>query len=373
MSSLSDSSGFLDHFSEVEDPRIDRKKLYSMEEILLLTLLAVVSGCDGWADIEIFGKTKLSLLREYLPYENGTPSDDTLRRFFRVLDPVVFQKSFSTWVKAFTNQTQQVIAIDGKTHRRTHDGASNALHLVSAFAAESRMVLGQTAVNEKSNEITAIPTLIKWLDCEGAIITIDAMGCQTNIAKVIRNKKADYILALKRNHKNMYEQVHDYFTDSSLRATCDSYETVNGGHGRIETRRCYSTSDIDWLYGKGDWKGIQSIIMVESTREVEGKTSHEVRYYISSLESNPERMLLSVRSHWAIENSLHWVLDVGFGEDQSRIRKGNAPVNIGAMRHVALNLMQLYKKPRQSIKQLRKLAGWDDQVLQDILAQAKSF
>ena len=360
---------FLDFFESLEDPRIERKKLYPMEEILLLTLCGVVAGCEGWADIEDFGKAKLEILRLYLPYENGTPSDDTLRRFFRAVDPEAFREKFVEWTKSIcVSLDEEIIAIDGKTSRRSHDKSGKALHLVSAFASEARLVLGQKKVSEKSNEITAIPELLEWLDVKGATITIDAMGCQKKIAKLIKEKEGNYVLGLKGNHGNLLEEVQTYFQGNF---NFSQYRTVEKEHGRIETRSCYVTDEIDWISNKRDWIGLKSIIMIESEREIDGKKSKEKRYYLSSLPANAERSLKTVRSHWGIENCVHWVMDMSFGDDASRIRKGNAPENMAIIKHSALNMIRRYKSGRQSIKRLRKQAGWDNNILKRILTHTR--
>ncbi len=371
MTSSPDS--FLDVFSKLEDPRIDRRKLHPLPEILLLTLCGVIAGCDGWEDIEDYGKLKLDFLRSYLPYENGIPSDDTLRRLFRVLDPQEFQERFVTWVQGFTEFKQQIIAIDGKTSRRSFDTDKKALHLVTAFATEARLVLAQMAVEEKTNEITAIPDLLDWLDCKDSLVTIDAMGCQKAIATKIRSKGGDYLLALKGNHAEMHSQVEEFFADIELKQSCEHCKMVDGEHGRIEIRECFVCNDIEWLYGKREWQGLKSIVSIESSRECKGQVQKERRLYISSIDSNAERLLLATRSHWGIENQVHWVLDMSFNEDQIRIRKGNAPQNMAVVRHISLNMIQSHKKPRQSIKRLRKMAGWDNDTLEQILCAMNKF
>jgi predicted transposase YbfD/YdcC len=358
---------FLDFFADLEDPRIDRRKLHPMPEILLVTLCGVIAGCEGWGDIEDFGESKLEFLRRYLPYQNGVPSDDTLRRFFRAIDPKSFEKQFTAWVKSLGLPGEMLIAIDGKTARRSYDTDNQPLHLVSAFASEARLVLGQVKVREKSNEITAIPELLEWLDIRGSTITIDAMGCQREIAKLIREKEGDYILALKGNQGQLYENVRTFF-EGMPPDEWDTAKTIDGEHGRIEERHCYVTGDIEWLTGKDLWEGLSSIGVIESVREEKGNKTVERRYYISSLKPEAQRFLKSIRSHWGIENSLHWVLDMSFGEDQSRIRKGNAPENMAIIRHFSLNLLQKYKTGRQSIRRLRKKAGWDNTTLEGILA-----
>lgn len=362
--------GFLDYFGKIDDPRIDRKKLYPVDEILLTTLCAVICGAEGWNDVELFGKHKLDFLKEYLPYKNGIPSDDTFRRFFRAISPKAFQECFIKWVNSLGITTlDKVIAIDGKTLRRSHDGDKKALHMVSAFATEARMVLGQCRTSEKSNEITAIPELLKLLAIKGSTVSIDAMGCQRAIAEQIVSKEGDYIFGLKGNQGSLYEDIVQFFDDKALLEEGDMYEGTDGGHGRIEVRKCLATDRIDWLTQRHNWAGLRSIIKVESKTESKENRKPDTRYYISSLPANAKRIHESIRSHWAIENSLHWVLDMSFNEDQSRIRKKNAPENMAIIKHVAINLIRQIQKKRQSIKALRKVAGWDDNTLHAILQQ----
>lgn len=360
---------FLDYFKGLEDPRIERNKLYDIEEILLLTLCGVICGCEGWEDIEDFGESKLLFLRNYLPYKHGIPSDDTLRRFFRAIDPDAFQKCFSEWVASLHILTDNsLIAIDGKTSRRSFDADKNPLHLVSAFAAEARIVLGQEKVSEKSNEITAIPKLLDLLDIKRATVSIDAMGTQKKIAEKIKDRQGEYLLALKGNQGSLHDDIKLFFSDKELTAQISSYAETDGGHGRIEVRKCTVTDKIDWLNDRHDWCGLKSVVKIESQVEAKDKIAEETRYYITSLAAEPQKILNSVRSHWAIENSLHWVLDVSFNDDQSRIRKGNAPQNIAIIRHLSLNMLRSVQKKRQPIKGLRKKAGWDNDTLKEILA-----
>ena len=360
--------GFLDHFEDFPDHRIDRKKLYTVQEILIVALCGIICGCEGWEDLEDYGKTKLDFLKKFATFENGAPSDDTLRRFLRTLDPKEFKKRFIAWTKSLDSIFGKVIAIDGKTARRSFDRSSNIkpLHMVSAFVSEARIVLGQQKTNEKSNAITAIPELLEWLDVRGAIITIDVMGYQKAIAQKVIDKGGDYIFGLKRNQGNLNNDVRVFFEkEYGLK----SFQTKDFDHGSIETRTCYVSDNIDWLIKRNSgWKGLKTIIMIESHREEKGRKSLERRFYISSCQADPEKMLHTIRLHWGIENTLHWILDMSFGEDQSRIRKGNAPENMAMIRHAALNMLQKAKQSRQSIKRLRKLAGWEDSVLERILS-----
>lgn len=370
----SEEMDFLDVFGQLDDPRIERKKLHPMPEILLLTLCAVICGAESWDDIETFGQAKVEFLRRYLPYTHGIPSDDTLRRFFRAIDPDQFQRLFIEWIRTWLNPevADKVVAIDGKTLRGSRNGEQMPIHLVSAFASEAGIVLGQVKTHEKSNEITAIPELLEWLDVRGAIVTIDAMGCQKAIAEKIVDKGGDYLLALKGNQSRLHDDVRLHFEEPGPQASIqmEQAETLDKGHGRIEVRHCHVSTDIDWLKERHpEWKNLNSIVAITSERHIGETVTQETRYFISSSLIPAERMLAAVRLHWGIENQLHWVLDMSFGEDQSRIRKGNAPNNVAIIRHAALNMIRGAKTKRMSIKRMRKAAGWDDALLNDVLAQ----
>ncbi len=363
--------GFIDFFSKVPDHRISRRKLHSVEEILLVAFCGMIAGCDGWDDLELFGKTKLDYLRKHLPFVNGPPSDDTLRRFFRALDPESFEACFIEWVQSFQiNLSDKIVAVDGKTSRRSFDGENRPIHLVNAFASEVGIVLGQLKTADKSNEITAIPTLLDMLDVAGSIITIDAMGCQTKIVEKVIEKKADYLIGLKGNQGQLHDDVKELFESKPNQICFSSEREFDKGHGRLETRQCTVTQDVQWLKDRHpQWMQLNSVIEVESKREIKGKISIEKRYYISSLAAEPLKILNAVRQHWGIENKLHWVLDICFNDDQSRIRKGNSPRNIGIIKKTVLNLMQTIKQsnPRLSFKRMRKLAGWDHAFLDGVL------
>lgn len=366
---------FLDFFKGLEDPRSRRNRLYTMSEILLTTLAAAICGAEGWQDVEDFGELKLDYLRLALPYKNGIPSDDTFRRFFRSIDPNAFQDLFRDWVKSLQQTLENnVIAIDGKTSRRSADDDGKMLHMISAFATEARLVLAQEKVSDKSNEITAIPKLLEYLDLKGSTVTIDAMGCQYKIADQILNKEGHYIFSLKGNQGELCDDVKTYFADyeSGLMDNLSSCQDYDKGHGRVETRKCLVANNVAWLRLRHpNWQSINSIIRLDTTRSIKNKTSIETRYYVSSLDEKAQKTLTCIRSHWAIENSLHWVLDMSFGDDQSRIRKHNAPQAMAIIRHMALNLLQGAKNQmkRQSIRRLRKMAGWDNQTLTNILFQ----
>jgi len=366
--------GFLDFFTDLEDPRIDRKKLYPMSEILFTTLCAVISGAEGWLDVENFGKAKIDFLKQHLAYKNGMPSDDTFRRFFRSIDPKKFQNNFVKWVDSMSFPRGEVISIDGKASRRTHDKDQKSLHLISAFASEARLVLGQKKVDGKTNEITEMPGLLNWLDLKRSVVTIDAMGCQKEIAAQIIEQGGDYVLALKGNQSKLHDEIVNYFEQAKEYGTQDVdyqfFESEEKGHGRKEKRKIYVTDSIDFLSQKKNWKGLQSIVCLYSERTVGDKKTQESRYYITSLPSLAQRLGNIIRTHWSIENSLHWVLDMSFGEDQSRIRKGNGPENMAIIRHCAVNMIRKYKSKRQSIKGLRKQAAWNEKILTGILACA---
>lgn len=367
-----ESNGFLDYFEDFEDPRLDRKKLYPVNEILLTTLLSIICGADSWNDIELFGKAKIGYLRRFLPYANGVPSDDTFRRFFRRINPEEFRSRFAAWMKSFPLPADVIISLDGKVSRHTFDGDEKAaLHMVSAFASEMKLVLAQMAVPDKTNEIKAIPELLDWLDIQGAIITIDAMGCQREIAQKIIDKGADYVLALKGNQEFLATDVEKLFTQQDLLEGFgyEECQTVDGDHGRIETRRCRTILAPDILMRRHNWPGLKRIVEVYSIRELKDKTEEEKRYYLTSLAGKAEKINHVVRQHWGIENSLHYVLDISFRDDDSRIRKGNAPENIAIIKHAALNLLQKSKRPRESIKGLRKVAAWDESRLTDIFTK----
>jgi predicted transposase YbfD/YdcC len=362
------------HFADLTDPRIDRSRLHELLDIVAIAICAVVAGADSWDDIEDFGNAKIDWLGTFLELPNGIPSHDTFRRLFERLDPAEFQKGFLGWIEALHEATErQVIAIDGKTLRRSFDRAKgqSALHLVHAWATANHLLLGQVAVDEKSNEITAIPKLLKMLSISGAIVTIDAMGCQKEIARTIRGREADYILALKANHERLFEQVVAFWDRACARLMKGpdiGYDREwSQGHGRTEARRCWATSDLDWLEGREEWKDLKSVVFIESERFIGESLSVETRYYLSSLPNDARLLNQAVRSHWGVENSLHWVLDVTFDEDRSRIKKENAPENFGLLRRLALCLLKKEATSKRSIKGKRLRASWDEGYLQRVL------
>jgi predicted transposase YbfD/YdcC len=361
----------LDFFSEIPDHRMDRRKRHPVEEILLVRFCGMIAGCESWEDLELFGKTKLAYLQRYLPFKNGMPSDDTLRRFFRALDPEIFEACFVRWVKSFQiDLMDKIVAVDGKTSRRSFDGEPKAMHLVSAFVSGLGITLGQLKTADKSNEITALPELLEMLDMTGSTVTIDAMGCQTKIVEKIIDKGANYVIGLKGNQGELHEDVRLIFANKPAKMSFLTDEEFDKGHGRLETRRAMVISDIQWFKDKyPQWKGLSSLVEIESLREIKGERSTEKRYYISSLSGEVKTLSQAVRQHWGVENKLHWVLDVCFNDDQSRIRKGNAPRNIAIIKKTVLNLLQIIKKDRPSIslKRMRKLAGWDHDFLDSVL------
>jgi predicted transposase YbfD/YdcC len=361
---------FLEFFEDLPDPRQRGKVMYPLDEVLLLALLAVLAGAETFVDIARFGAKKLTLLRRFRPFLGGTPSHDHLGDIFASLDAEQFQRCFVAWVAALTGAPAEVIAIDGKTSRRSK-GANAPIHMVSAFAARQRLVLGQVKVAEKSNEIIAIPKLLDRLAIEGAIVTIDAMGCQRDIAQKIIGKKADYVLALKGNQGTLREDVELFAAEQKASGFADSKisqdETVDGDHGRIETRKTTVIHDVDWLQKRHNWPGLKAVVMVESTREIQGKTEQETRFYLTSLVMLAALLGPVIRSHWAIENSLHWVMDMVFRDDECRVRTEHAPANFTTIRHMAHNLIR--KAPgKDSLRLKRKVAAWDDDFLASIIS-----
>jgi predicted transposase YbfD/YdcC len=370
---ISETVVFLEHFKDLPDPRQPGKVIYPLDEILLLCLLAVLGGAETFVDIARFGEKKLSLLRRFQPFRNGTPAHDHLGDIFATLDAERFQGCFVAWVAALIGVSADVIAIDGKTLRRSYQrkGAKAPIHMVSAFATRQRLVLGQVKVAEKSNEIVAIPKLLDMMAIEGAIVTIDAMGCQRDIAEKILTKKADYVLALKGNQGTLREDVEIFAAEQKANGFKDTkvsrHETVDGDHGRIETRAYTAFHDIAWLQERHDWPGLKGVVMVESTREIGDKIERETRLYITSLVWLAHQLGPVIRSHWAIENSLHWVMDMIFRDDECRIRTEHAPANFTTLKHMAHNLIR--KAPgKDSLRLRRKVAAWDDDFLASLIA-----
>jgi predicted transposase YbfD/YdcC len=365
---------FLESFESLGDPRQRGKVLYPLDEVLLLVLLGVIAGCESWVEIARYGEKKLALLRRFRPFKDGTPSHDQLGDIFAVLDAEQFQTCFVAWVAGLTGLDAGIIAIDGKTLRRSYQegGAKAPIHMVSAWSAGQSMVLGQVKVADKSNEITAIPKLLDMLTIKGALVTIDAMGCQREIAANIVEKEADYVLALKGNQGNLRDDVEEFFTEQKANQYADCkpsrHQTLEKSHGRIETRTVTVVGDIDWLKERHAWTGLASIVMVECCREVAGKSQRESRFYITSLPASAERIGLAIRGHWGIENGLHWVMDMVFRDDECRIRKDNAPANFATIKHMASNLLR-QAPGKDSLRVKRKVAAWDDDYLATIIAR----
>jgi len=344
------TANIMEHFSEIEDPRRYNKR-HLLHDIIVIAICAAICGADDWAAVEEFGRAKQSWLETFLELPHGIPSHDTFGRVFGLLDAEQFQECFIRWIEAVNEVTEgQIVPIDGKKLRRSHDKTlgKDAIHMVSAWATENSVVLGQIKVDDKSNEITAIPQLLDLLALSGCIVTIDAMGCQKEIArKIVVEKDADYVLALKGNQGSLFEDVKGLFdrAQESGFAGCDYHRTEEKGHGRVEVRERWTSSAPEYLAcirNLEDWEGLQTVIMVRAEREEGDKKSAETRYYISSLDSDARQALRAVRGHWEIENKVHWVLDIAFREDESRIRKGNGAQNFAVLRHIALNLLKQF-------------------------------
>jgi predicted transposase YbfD/YdcC len=374
------STSISEHFATLTDPRVDRSEAHLLVEIVTIALCAAICGADDWVAVETFGREKHAWLRTFLRLPGGIPSHDTFGRLFSRLDPEEFRRCFLRWVEAVVGAPgEQVVAVDGKALRRSHDrrAGKEALHLVSAWATASGLVLGQVATDAKSNEITAIPALLRLLALDDAIVTIDAMGCQTAIAAQIVEQGADYVLALKDNQPTLHERVRLAFADARAAAGTTlpladlaPYATRDKGHGRIEQRRCLAIGDPEYLAyvdPEHAWSNLRSVVLIESTRRVGAAVTTEARHYISSLPADAALLARTIRGHWGIENRLHWVLDVAFREDASRVRAGHAPENLAILRHFALNLLRRDRSARGSVATKRFRAALNDDYLRSIL------
>jgi predicted transposase YbfD/YdcC len=364
---------FIDHFSALEDPRQAWKVVYPLPEVLLLVLCATLAGAEDFVEVARWGRRKLEFLRRLLPYARGIASHDTLNDVMNALPAPLFAECFTAWVEGLREGAPDIVAIDGKTSRRTKARGSDPLHLVSAWASRQRLVLGQEAVAEKSNEIIAIPLLLERLELAGALVTIDALGCQTEIAKAIRARRADYLFALKDNWPALAEEVRRYF-DSAPAVALATHETTDGDHGRIEIRRAFVSHDVAWLASgrrfPDEWRfpDLAMIGMLEAEVERDGRTTRARRFYLSSAPLTAQAFAAAVRAHWGIENRLHWVMDVVFHDDLMRLRTGSGPANMATIRHAALNIVKQIPD-KASLKVRRKTLGWDDDYLLAALTQ----
>lgn len=357
-------------FSALPDPRKTRNQVYSIFDIITVTVLAVLCGADDWVEVNFWGEANLSWLQERGICPNGIPSHDTFSRFFRFVDPDAFEKCFINWTQSIAKVVGGVIALDGKTICNSGCGEEKAIHLVSAFSVENDLVLGQLATEAKSNEITAFPALIELLDLKDAIVTIDAAGCQKEIAAKISEKGGDYVLALKGNQGNLHAEAENFFSQALQvpeEAGCDHYINEEKSRGRHEIREVWVTNELEWLPQKKEWRDLKSLVCLRNTRIVKEKKSVEFRYYISSLPGDAWKIGHAIRSHWSVENKLHWQLDISYGEDDCKVRKDNGAENFSVIRRVTLNLLKADKKTKAGIKNKRSKAGWNKDYMLQVL------
>ena len=371
---------------EVEDPRVERTRKHHLSDILFISLCAVICGCESFEDMEEFGNAKEEWFRQYLDLPNAIPSHDTFNRVYQLLNPLVFQECLIRWTQGVREKIPgEIVALDGKAQRRARNKNENLHYIVNAWAGENRLLLGQYKVGEKSNEITAIPELLRILELSGCIITCDAMGCQKNIAKEIKEADADYVLALKGNHETAHGEISTYLRDLVVEKEMprepgaapahedarllQSHSEVEKDHGRTTTRHYHQSDRIDWFEEKAEWEGLKSVGMVQTITEQNGKTTEEERYYLCSIGLDVKLFAKAVRGHWGVENCCHWVLDVIFKEDESRARSGHAAQNLGTTRGLAMNLVRRESTNRRGIKGRVKRAGWDNKYLEKILTK----
>lgn len=368
---------FDEYFDELDDPRLDRQKRHSLKDILFISLCAVVCGAKSFVDMADFGRAKFEWFKEHLELENGIPSHDTFRRVYSLIDPEQFKKCFVSWTEAMSEAVDDVISFDGKSIRHSFDSATgmSAIHVLNAWSSMNDFCIGQMKVDGKSNEITAMPKLIKMMEVKGSVITADALNCQKDIAGTIVAEGADYVLALKDNHHDLFENVKLYFETSLTDGFLEKYQSSEEndcGHGRVETRRYYvvKVEDLPWLEGLEQWKGLKSVACVESIRCIKSThtESRECRYFISSLDVI-SRISRAIRCHWNVENKLHWVMDVDFGEDACRVRKDHAPENFALIRQIAHNLLKLKQTTdNRSVRRKINLCCWDNDFLASVVA-----
>jgi predicted transposase YbfD/YdcC len=368
------SPSIFEHFRQIEDPRVVARTDHKLIDLVAIAILATICGAEGWSEMEEFAVAREDWLRTFLELPAGIPTDDTFRRFFGKLKPSAFEQAFTSWTKALAGTLAgKLVAIDGKSVRGSSDRSAGKpmLHLVHAWLTDNQLLLGQFATDVKSNEITAIPELLALLDIRGAVVTIDAAGCQKNIASQIHTQKADYVLSLRDNHPTFHDEVLTYFESEKTTAAVHSHETFDGGeHGRSETRRVYSTSDVGWFSEKNLWPGLKSFILVDSKRELsDGTIECDKRTYISSLDgSTPEALGQFVRRHWSVENQLHWMLDVAFREDECKVRKDHGPRNLSLLRKLALMLVRRETTHKRGVAVRRKRAAWDNSYLLKVIS-----
>lgn len=370
---MPETNSLSQHFLQLEDPRIARSQRHSLHDILIISVCALLCGAEGFVDMEEFGKAQREWLGQLLELPNGIPSHDTFGRVFAALDPAQFAEAFTLWTQSLRKSLAgEIVALDGKTLRRSGGAGQSPVHLVSAWAVGNRLVLGQLRTAEKSNEITAVPALLRRLELAGCIVTLDAMGCQKTIAREIHEADADYVLALKANHEVLHKEIQTFLDDAldhpGHLPEASRHQTVEKDHGRIETRRYLCTGKLDWLSVRGQWAALRSVAVVEAERTLGEKTTRERRNYLSSLPPEAPALARAIRGHWGIENSLHWVLDVAMNEDQCRVRTGHAATNLATLRHLALNLLRQDTTKKRGVRTKQKIAAWDHRYLLKLLA-----
>ena len=372
-SPLQKPSNIITAFKDLKDPRKKRNQAYSLFDIVTISILGILCGADDWVAINLWTSCNIGWLQEHGICNTGVPSHDTIGRFFRYLSPGSFEHCFIKWTQNIARTIKGVIAIDGKTLRGSNDEARDekAIHVVSAFAANNNLILGQLATDAKSNEITAIPLLLNMLDIHGATVTIDAAGCQKNIAKQICSQGGNYILALKGNQGNLHAEAENFFLQAvevpPKDAKCDFYFSEEKNRGRLEKREIWSTHELIWLCQKDEWTDLNALICIRSTRTIKSKVTVEMKYYIASEEIRAEEYGFQIRSHWGIENKVHWQLDVSYGEDHSKVRKDNGPENASVLKRCTMNLLKADTQTKAGIKNKRAKAGWNREYMMELL------